>query len=59
MVRQEILLELNEIYALICGLEHKRERLALLGGLGFISADLHGRCYKLLSNVCRCVYHLN
>ena len=59
MVRQEVLLELNEIYALVCGLEHKRERLAVLGGLSLISADLYERCYKLLSNVCTCVYHLN
>ena len=59
MVRQEILLELNKIDAFLGGLEHKRERFALLGGLMFISADLNGCCYKLLSNVCLCVYHLN
>ena len=59
MVLHEVLLELNEVDALLGGLEHKRERLAVLGGLSLISADLYERCYKLLSNVCLCVYHLN
>ena len=59
MVSQEILLQLHEIDARLRGLKHKRERFALLGGLCRIRANLDGRCYKLLSNICRCVYHLN
>ena len=59
MVGNEVLLELNEVDALLSRREHKRERLAVLGGLSWISADLHGRCNKLLSDVCSCVYHLN